>query len=179
MDDSEVPQSKVRAKVSVELNRARRSFMRWIYCVCVVDPKLLTRVWRAPHWRDIEMYPIPKNRPLTLHPAVLITLSSDDEEETYEDDNIPSSDPDPPIPPLTNVQMEALSAERASRLGYPGDFRTSTPVLAQREIDGIELGARVQMRTTTLGSYIRVVDAEMILAGAMRKIRDLTYRDED
>ncbi|KAL8114699.1 hypothetical protein AgCh_021534 [Apium graveolens] len=48
MDDSEVPQSKVRAKVPVELDRASRSFMRLIYCVCVVDPKLLTRVWRAP-----------------------------------------------------------------------------------------------------------------------------------
>ena len=72
---------------------------------------------------------------------------------------------------------QALTAERATRLGYPGDFRAASPAIARREIDGIELRTRVQMRMTAIGGYIPVVDAELMLAGAMRRVRDLTHSD--
>ena len=133
---------------------------------------------------------------------------NDDEEairaQFHEVQNISSSDPDSPLPPPATMHVavhdwvvsqlnaeitaasariaelrQTLTAERATRLGYPGDFRAASPAIARREIDGIELRTRVQMRMTSVGGYISVVDAEMMIAGAMRRVRDLTRSDSD
>ena len=74
---------------------------------------------------------------------------------------------------------QTLTAERAIRLGYLGNFRATSLAIARREIDGIELRTRVQMRMTVMGGYIPVVDAELMLAGAIRRVCDLTRSDSD
>ena len=135
--------------------------------------------------------------------------ADDDDEDgiyaqVYEAYNISSSDPDSPLPPPATIHVavhdwmvaqlnieitvasarivelrQALTAERATRLGYPGDFRAASPAIARREIDGIEVRTRVQMRMTSVGGYIPVVDTEMMIAGAMRRVHDLTRSDSD
>ncbi|KAL8120501.1 hypothetical protein AgCh_017616 [Apium graveolens] len=126
------------------------------------------------------------------------TDDDDDDEairaQFHEVHDISSSDPDSPLPPPATMHVavhdwivgqlnaeitaasariaelrQALTAERATRLGYPRDFRAASPAIARREIDGIELRTRVQMRMTSVGGYIPVVDAEMMIAGAMRR----------
>ncbi|KAL8133965.1 hypothetical protein AgCh_009150 [Apium graveolens] len=138
-----------------------------------------------------------------------MSYTDDDDEEAiraqfHEVHDISSSDPDSPLPPPATMHVavhdwivgqlnaeitvasariaelrQALTAERATRLGYPGDFRAASPAIACREIDGIELRTRVQMRMTSVGGYIPVVDVEIMITGAMRRVRDLTRSDSD
>ncbi|KAL8104459.1 hypothetical protein AgCh_028614 [Apium graveolens] len=125
--------------------------------------------------------------------------TDDDEEDgmdaqTYEAYDISSSDPASPLPPPVTIHVvvhdwivaqlntelnvassriirlrQALTAERAIRLGYLGDFKADSPTIARIEIDGIELHPQVQMRMTEVGGYIPVVDAELIMMPPHRR----------
>ena len=96
-----------------------------------------------------------------------MSYTDDDDEEVihaqfHEVHNISSSDPDSPLPPPATMHVavhdwvvsqlnaeitaastriaelrQALTAERATRLGYPGDFRAASPAIDSREMDGI------------------------------------------
>ncbi|KAL8133030.1 hypothetical protein AgCh_008475 [Apium graveolens] len=143
----------------------------------------------------------PTLHPGMLSPLPYTDDDEDDEMDvqTYEAHDISFSDPDSPLPPPTTIHVvihdwivaqlnaeitaasthivelrHALTVERAIRLGCPGDFKAASPSIVRREIDGIELRTRVQIWMTAMGGYIPVVDAELMLARAMRRVLRFT-----
>lgn len=74
--------------------------------------------------------------------------------------------------------MEYLRQKELLRLDIQEDF--DVPLAqAKREIVGIELGAHVHLRLTVHRGSIALVDAEMILVGAMMRVRDITRVSDD